>query len=100
MRQGDRFELAVEASIPADIKNQFKNGGYDACQYELAIGTGSLSDEMSLVAETLWLKPEKQKESTASQAVVFPEPNPPRKSLVHPPGGKTPSAWNKVVNKI
>jgi hypothetical protein len=100
MRQGDRFELAVEAPIPEEIKGLFKNGGYDSCRYELAIGTGSVSDEVSLLAETLWLKPEKHREPAASQTVLFPEPNPPRKNLVHPPGGKTPSGWRKVVNKI
>ena len=100
MRQGDRFELAVEAPIPAEIKSQFKNGGFDSCRYELAIGAGNSSDEVSLLAETLWLKPEKQKETKASQTILFPEPNPPRTSLVHPPGGKTPSGWRKVVNKI
>jgi len=100
MRQGDRFELAVEASIPAEIKDQLKNGSFDSCRYELAIGAGSSGDEVSLFAETLWLKTEKQKEPLASQAVLFPEPNPPRTTLVRPAGGKTPSGWRKVVNKI
>ena len=100
MRQGDRFELAVEASIPQDIKRLFKNGGYDSCRYELAIGTGRSGDEVSLLSESLWLKPEKQKEAKGLQAALFPEPNPPRSSLVLPPGARTPSGWRKVVNKI
>ena len=100
MRQGDRFELAVEAALPEAIKDLFKSDGYDACRYELAVGAGGLNDEVSLLAETLWLKSEKQREPTACQTVLFPEPHPLPRNLVHPPGGKTPIGWRKVVNKI
>jgi hypothetical protein len=100
MRQGDRFELAVEAAIPDEIRNLFRSDGYDSCRYEVAIGVSALNDKASLLAETLWLKPGRQKEPTACQAVLFPEPHPPPQNLVHPHGGKTPAGWRKVVNKV
>lgn len=99
MRRGGRFELAVEASIPAAIRKQFREEGYDACRYEVAVGAKS-DGEVSLLAETLWLQSAPTAEPAAVQGALFPEPAPPRASLLRPPGGKTPLGWRKVVNKV
>jgi energy-coupling factor transporter ATP-binding protein EcfA2 len=40
MRQGDRFELALETRIPPSRKALLKNGDYDRCRYEMVIGVG------------------------------------------------------------
>lgn len=102
MRQGDRFELAVEASIPPDRKARFKNGGYEACRYEVAVG---VSGPVTLLAETLWLLPATDQEASAvrdepSQAELFPQPRKPRESIIRQAGTKTPAGWRKVVNKV
>jgi hypothetical protein len=57
MRKGDRFELAGELSIPTDRRQLIPNGQYSACRYEIAIGKRADSEEVRLLAETLWLKP-------------------------------------------
>jgi predicted ATPase len=99
MRRGERFELAVEASIPAAVREKFRGEGYDACRYEVAVGAKS-DGEVSLLAETLWLQSKPPAEPAAVQGGLFAEPGPPRASLLRPPGGKTPPGWRKVVNKV
>ncbi len=97
MRGGNRFELAVEADIPADRRSRLPNGGYEACRYEVAMDVGS---EVSLVAETFWLKPAVDEEPGPEQEELFPAPRVPRASIVRPSGSKTPKGWRKVVNKV
>ena len=97
MRQGDRFELAVEASIPPERKARLKNGGYESCRYEVAVG---VSGPVTLLAETLWLLPAIEQEPSAVQADLFPQPRKARESIIRQAGAKTPAGWRKVVNKV
>src|SRR5689334_13320918 len=64
MRQGERFELAVEMLVPEDRRKKFRNGGYTTARYELALG--SLEDEPTILAETFWLG---EKPSASNDAV-------------------------------
>ncbi|MGH7341132.1 MAG: hypothetical protein ACREKH_11625, partial [Candidatus Rokuibacteriota bacterium] len=54
MRQGNRFELAVEFDIPDDRRRLVKNGSWAACRYEVAV---DVAGPLRLVDETFWLKP-------------------------------------------
>lgn len=95
MRQGGRFELAVELSIPAERRERLKNGGPDLCRYEVAI---DVAGPLRIVAETLWLKPT-EVAATLVQRSLFPEPPPPPESIVLPPRRHMPRGWKKVVSR-
>jgi hypothetical protein len=97
MRKGHRFELAIEAQIPAARKARMKNGGFERCRYEVAL---NVKEAISLEAETLWLIPgDRNDESGPRQQQLFPFPRTPRASMVRPSGSKTPKGWKKVVAK-
>ncbi len=101
MRQGDRFELAIEAAIPEDRQRLLPNGGFERCRYEVALGTRADSHEFGLLAETLWLRSsDPEPPIQPLQRSLFPAPAPPPTSLFRPPGSRTPVGWKKVVNKV
>lgn len=95
MRQGDRFELAIEVAIPGERRLLLKNGGADTCRYEVAI---DVSGALRIAAETLWLKPF-EVEAPPAQRTLFPEPPQARGSIVHQPRKRTPNGWKKVVSR-
>lgn len=98
MESSDRFELAVELRIPDDRRARLANG-YEEARYELAIGLDS-SGELAILAETLWLKPGREKESVPSrQRSLFPEQRDSRAGLVWQEGRRSPPGWRKVVTK-
>ncbi|MBI4703581.1 MAG: AAA family ATPase [Deltaproteobacteria bacterium] len=97
MRQGHRFELAIEAQIPTDRKARLKNGSIERCRYEVAL---NVKEAIVLEAETLWLVPAiGEDEMGANQQQLFPVPREPRPSVVRRSGSKTPRGWKKVVAK-
>lgn len=101
MREGDRFDLAVELAIPADRRSLLPNGGFDRCRYEVALGLHRASGEIALLAETLWLKSsEGVGRRSQAQRVLFPAAPEPPVALVQPGGRRTPAGWKKVVNKV
>lgn len=55
-RQGDRFQLAVEARIPPDRRAKLRNQDCDLFRYELEIGVDSDTGANSILAETGLLK--------------------------------------------
>jgi predicted ATPase len=95
MREGDRFELAIEVTIPEDRLSRIKNGRPELCRYEVAI---DVAGPLRISAETLWLKRE-EREVSPHQRTLFPEPLAPPESLVHPPRKHTPKGWKKVVSR-
>jgi len=92
MRLGDRFELAIELEIPEHRRARLKNDAYRYARYEVAIGT---REELAILSETLWLRPEVKPE--ARQRTLFPMPPEPPESLVVAPRKRTPPGWKKVV---
>jgi predicted ATPase len=96
MRQGGRFELAIELSIPPERRARLKNGGADLCRYEMAI---DVSGQLRIAAETLWLKPIDAPVVPPVQRSMFPEPPAPPATIVHPPRKHTPPRWKKVVSR-
>ena len=100
MRRGDSFELAVEALVPAALRRQ-KNGQAARLRYEVRVGTQAPGHEVNLLGETLWLRPEWEKDETAAPARTrFPLPLAPPATIVRSPGQRTPPGWRRVVNKV
>lgn len=105
MRREDRFELAVEVSLPAERRQRLRHGAYARARYELAIGRKE-TGEPSIVAETFWLigdSPPRDggdRDAVASQRTLFPDPPSPPETIVRPAGKKAPRGWKKIVNKV
>ncbi|HET6252302.1 MAG TPA: AAA family ATPase [Tepidisphaeraceae bacterium] len=97
MREGSRFELAVELSIPEQRLGTPPK--FNAARYEIAVEGRGDSKEIVLAAETLWLKPRVEEPRPEIQA-YFPEMKHSPETLIRPPNKKTPKGWRKVVNKI
>jgi predicted ATPase len=95
MRERDRFELAIEVTIPEERLSRVKNGRPDVCRYEVAI---DVAGPLRISSETLWLKRE-DVASPPQQRTLFPEPPSPPDSLVHAPRKRTPQGWKKVVSR-
>lgn len=102
MRQGEAFELAVEATIP-DALQRAGNGGYGRVRYEARVGVHAVTHEISLLAENLWLiKPNStaQADGAEVQRSLFPMRPTPPKQIVHRSGHPTPPGRRRVLNKV
>lgn len=55
-RQGNKFELAIEAIIPKEVLLNFSNGSYDRIRYEVSIGYISETKENTVFEEKVILK--------------------------------------------
>jgi predicted ATP-dependent endonuclease of OLD family len=101
MRQGDAFEFVVEAVIPETLRRR-PNGGYARVRYEVRVGIHSETGETSLLAETLWLRPEPLEQETRPprQRSLFPMPEPPRESIVLLSRKQTQAGWRRILNKV
>lgn len=96
MRRGGRLELAIELGIPEARRQRLKgNGSAEVCRYEVAL---DVEGPFRLVAETLWLKPARDR-AAAGERTLFPEPPEPRETIVHPPKRTAPRGWTKVVSR-
>ncbi len=101
MRRGERFELAVEVTLPEDRQERLKNEGYTGARYELSVGLNKETEELGILAETFWLTTETQDASVVGyQRSLFPESRHAPDTIVHPVGRKAPRGWKKVVNKV
>ena len=96
MRQGARFELAIELTIPPDRRRLLGNGGHSVCRYEVAVGLQDQAGAASLLAETLWLRPADEP-NVAVPRSLFPQTTLPPAQIIHT---KTPTGWRRVVNKV
>lgn len=100
MREGRRFELAIEASIPDSLKATGKNGRdpkNGRIRYEIALGSDE-QGSLGVQGENLWLKPDGPHVSSSRQQ-VFPAMRPPRETLLVPERKHSPEGWKKVVSK-
>jgi len=117
MRQGSRFELAVEAKIPEERRGRLKDQKLRVCRYEVAI---DVSGPPVLAAETLWLKPEengrphkggrkRRRKEFAAQPEEngrahklrseFPGPLEPPETIVSRPRTRAPEGWRRVLSR-
>ncbi len=99
MRQGEAFELAVEATIPDRLRFR-RNGSYTRVRYEVRVGLTSEQREISLLAESLWLKPDSPAYSNSEQRTLFPMPPQPPTAIVIESKRRSPSGWRPIVKKV
>lgn len=59
-RDGNGFELAIEAAIPEVRRNLLKNKDYETVRYEVSLAINSKSGEMEIKAEKVILKKNEQ----------------------------------------
>lgn len=92
----ERFELAVEAAIPAEQRKKLGNSNYDTVRYEVCVGVDGNTNEIGFHAERVLLKAGSP--VNHAQRLLFPsEPEPPQSILAPPkgiPGART------IVNKV
>lgn len=98
MRQGTRFQLALEATIPFKLRNRLKNANTKLCRYETAV---DVSGPLQVVTENQWLRPVCPKRSnlTPAQKTLFPLPPAPPGSIVQAFRKRSPAGWKKIVGR-
>ena len=103
MRQGRRFEIAVELDIPQKLQTTLKErknkSEHKIARYEVAIDTGEEGGQVSIVGENLWLTPGDLNSQAKQERMLFPMPKPQRECIVRAPNKRTPDGWRKVVSK-
>jgi len=57
--QASRFELAVEAEIPEEVRDALPGTKMVTCRYELAVGTNGDLSQLGILTENVWLQPPK-----------------------------------------
>ena len=78
--QGDRFELAIEAKIPGDLRKLTMKPELDTVRYQVAIGFDETQRQFECKAETLLLK--KAATFSPPQRDLFPMPSSGQESLL------------------
>ncbi|MCI0488508.1 MAG: AAA family ATPase [Blastocatellia bacterium] len=69
-RAGERFELAIEAAIPDNIREKLTDKGFERIRYEVALGIDSETSEISILVEKALLK--KSEPNHLAQRASFP----------------------------
>jgi predicted ATPase len=93
LRQGDCFELALEAAIPEERKARLTKP-FDTVRYEVRIGIDPASGEVGILEERAWLKTSEQ-ESPKPRTLFPVEPKAPT-SILTP---KARSGWQRTLSK-
>ncbi|MBI5017940.1 MAG: AAA family ATPase [Deltaproteobacteria bacterium] len=97
MRQGDRFELALEFEIPEGRRERLKGARYERARYEVALGLDGRA-ELAILGENLWLVGENgTAQPKCAQQELFPSPPTPPEHVVWSEGAKR--GWRQVVTK-
>lgn len=73
-REGNGFELAIEAAIPQERRSHLKDKDFDTVRYEISFGIDKTSEELLIKTEKVVLKKRAQKSTTvkAIQRDLFP----------------------------
>jgi predicted ATPase len=97
-RRGARFELAIEAGIPADLREKLRNPDFDTIRYEVSLALEPDSQEIRFRAETAALGQPTRREATLHYS-LFPslKPSPPT-ILKGTRGANTSAVINKGTN--
>lgn len=96
-RKGNRFELALEASIPDDKKRSLSEPHFDLIRYELALGVDSETGRVGIEAEKALLKT--QQSAQPEEREFFPFDSPPRKTILTPKVSGVRTILNKSPGK-
>jgi len=97
MRNGDRFELAVDVVVPEERQKRLKQGNYAGARYEVSVGLSRDSEELAILAETFWLTTDDGNSVLPAQREMFPAPPVPPTTIIRQ---RAPRGWKKVVNKV
>ncbi|MBX6377977.1 MAG: ATP-binding protein [Clostridia bacterium] len=86
-REGERFELAVEAKIPEAFRQALEHPMFTRCRYEVAVGSHPETQENAILAERVLLLAESREGVRMDQARLdFPQSwTPPRTILLPTP---------------
>jgi predicted ATPase len=93
-REGEQFELAVEAAIPEERREQLSKP-FDVIRYEVRIGLDPETQEVGILDEKAWLA-KQQPRPQRQRWLPFPQEPLPPKSLL---AGKARSGWQRVLSK-
>ena len=93
MRRGSTFELAVEVTVPDDLREGLRNAPPEVCRYEVTI---DVSEPLRIAVETLWLKPDGGPGPEPART-EFPNPPEPPARIVTDPAKRAPNGWRRVV---
>jgi predicted ATPase len=92
-REGQQFELAVEAVIPEDRRVRLAKP-FDTIRYEVSIGTDPATSEVGILEEKAWLL--EWEPSPPRQPTLFPTEQEPPPTIIT---GKTRAGWQRTLTK-
>lgn len=94
-RESQSFELAVEAAIPAKLRDKLANPESNLLRYEVGVDLDRESGELGIFAERLLLK--SKRADVPRQIEIFPRQIEPPPTLISP---KNAQGSRTVVNKV
>jgi predicted ATPase len=94
-RNGDRFQLAVEANIPEALRKALRRGEFDTIRYEVSVGIDPVTKELGLGAEKVILKNGSPSELVPRD--LFPSAHYVPATILAPKDGR---ASRTVINKV
>ncbi len=94
-RHGDRFEFAVEWSIPEGRRKQLPSSEYDTVRYEISIGMANAENDIHIFDEQVILMT--GAEPKPRQVSLFPLKSDPPQTIL---SGKLVSPGKRVVRKV
>jgi predicted ATPase len=99
-RNGDGFELAIEAEFPEQLRERLEHPEFTHVRYEIGIGVDIDGEGVGISAERVWLKNKDIEHKAPLQRSLFPETSiiEPRTILLHK-GGKF-GGKKLVVSKV
>jgi predicted ATPase len=96
-REGEHFELAIEAQIPEDLRKKTAKPELDSARYEVAIGFDETQRQFELKAEKFLLKKSPKFSAVPSERTLFPNFCSAPETLLTPTRRKD---TKMVVNKV
>ena len=94
MGRGESFELALETSVPDDVRHRLQRADSAVCRYEIAI---KASEPYGIMRENLWLKP--RRDEVESPRSTFPNPSLTDTGIVMDPDKRAPAGWRRVIHR-
>jgi predicted ATPase len=87
--EGNRFDIAVEAAIPAELKRRlppslYEGRPFEFCRYEVGVGLVSKTEKLGILDEAFWLRTEPTYKTGAQISDKRPAP----------------AGWHRVVKKV
>jgi len=96
-KTAEKFELAIEAKIPASSRQLLKSSKLTTIRYEVSIGIDKKTTELSILTERVRLIPSAKSPPNISQRELFPMPTPPPATII---AAKSEKGGRTVINKV